>query len=264
MSANAESLFAVVTGGSSGIGLELARQFAEHGFDVLICAEDDGLAAAAAGLRSTTGASITEVHSDLATYDGVEALVTAIGRTGRPVDAAALNAGIGNGGRFVDIPLEDELRLIQTNVVSVVHLTKRLLPAMVQRGQGRLLFTSSVASTMPGPFYATYAASKSFLQSFAEAVRYEIKDSGITVTALMPGPTDTNFFERADMVNTAAGQGKKDDPAEVAADGFRALMAGKDHVVAGSMKNKVQVAGTSVLPDTAKAAMHARLTEPHE
>ena len=127
-----------------------------------------------------------------------------------------------------------------------------------------MLFTSSVASTMPGPFYATYAASKSFLQSFAEAVRYEIKDSGITVTALMPGPTDTNFFERADMVNTAAGQGKKDDPAEVAADGFRALMAGKDHVVAGSMKNKVQVAGTSVLPDTAKAAMHARLTEPHE
>ena len=264
MSANAESLFAVVTGGSSGIGLELARQFAEHGFDVLICAEDDGLAAAVAGLRATTGASITEVQSDLATYEGVEALVTAIGLTGRPVDAVALNAGIGNGGRFVDIPLEDELRLIQTNVVSVVQLTKRLLPAMVQRGEGRLLFTSSVASTMPGPFYATYAASKSFLQSFAEAVRYEIKDSGVTVTALMPGPTDTNFFERADMVKTAAGQGKKDDPAEVAADGFRALMAGKDHVVAGSMKNKVQVAGTAVLPDSAKAAMHARLTEPHE
>lgn len=262
MSAGSAFSFAVVTGASSGIGLELARQFAEHGFDVLVCAEDDGLPAAAAQLRSGAGGSITEVQADLATYDGVEALLSAIGAVGRPVEAIALNAGIGNGGRFVDIPLDDELRLIQTNIVSAVHLAKRLLPAMVARGAGQLLFTASVASTMPGPFYATYAASKSFVLSFAEALRYEVKDSGVTVTALMPGPTDTNFFDRADMKGTAAGQGKKDDPAEVAADGFEALMAGKDHVVAGSVKNKVQVAATSILPDTAKAAIHAKLTEP--
>jgi short-subunit dehydrogenase len=115
---------------------------------------------------------------------------------------------------------------------------------------------------MPGPFYATYAASKSFVLSFAEALRYEVKDSGVTITALMPGPTDTNFFDRADMLDTAANEGKKDDPAAVAADGFEALMAGKDHIVAGSLKNKVQVAATAVLPDTAKAALHAKLTEP--
>ena len=263
MSVDAGSLFAVVTGGSSGIGLELARQFAEHGFDVLLCAEDDAVGAAAESLRST-GASITKVQADLATYQGVETLVAAIARTGRPVDAVALNAGVGNGGRFLDIDLKDELRLIQTNVVSTVHLTKRLLPAMVERGQGRLLFTSSVASTMPGPFYATYAASKSFVQSFAEAIRYEVKDSGVTVTALLPGPTDTNFFDRADMQDTAANDGKKDDPAEVAADGFKALMAGKDHVVAGSVKNKLQVSGAAVLPDTVKAAMHAKLTAPRK
>jgi uncharacterized protein len=261
MSVHPPASFAVVTGASSGIGLELARQFAEHGFDVLICAEDAGLAAAAADLRSS-GASITEIRADLASYGGVEALVAAIAAAGRPVDAVALNAGIGNGGRFVDIALEDELRLIQLNVVSTVHVAKRLLPAMLSRGAGRLLITASVAGTMPGPFYATYAASKSFVLSFAEALRYEVKDSGVTVTALMPGPTDTNFFARADMLNTAANEGKKDDPAEVAADGFAALMAGKDHVVAGSVKNKVQVVGSSVLPDTAKAAIHAKLTEP--
>lgn len=264
MSVDPGSSFAVVTGASSGIGLELARQFVEHGFDVLICAEDDGLSAAAAQLRSGGGGAITEVQADLATYDGVEALVSAISAAGRPVDAVALNAGIGNGGRFIDISLDDELRLIQTNIVSAVHLAKRLLPAMVARGAGRLLFTASVASTMPGPFYATYAASKSFVLSFAEALRHEVKGSGVTITALMPGPTDTNFFDRADMDGTPAGKGKKDDPAEVAADGFEALMAGKDHVVAGSVKNKVQVAATSMLPDTAKAAIHAKLTEPQK
>ena len=264
MSIESASSLAVVTGASSGIGWQLARQFAEHGFDVLICAEDDGLSTAAAQLRSGEGGSITEVQADLATYDGVEALVSAIVAVGRPVDAVALNAGIGNGGRFVDISLDDELRLIQTNIVSAVHLAKRLLPAMVVRGAGRLLFTASVASTMPGPFYATYAASKSFVLSFAEALRYEVKDSGVTVTALMPGPTDTDFFDRADMQDTPAGKGKKDDPGKVAADGFEALLAGRDHVVAGSMKNKVQVAGTSILPDTAKAAIHAKLTEPQQ
>jgi uncharacterized protein len=255
--------YAVVTGASSGIGLELARQFAEHGFDVLICAEDEALPAAAAELRSS-GTSITVIRADLTTYQGVEQLIAAIARANRPVDAVVLNAGFGNGGRFVDIELADEMRLLQLNVVSTVHLAKRLLPAMVGRGAGRLLFTASVASTMPGPFYATYAASKSFVLSFAEALRYEVKDSGVTVTALMPGPTDTNFFDRADMEATPAGEGKKDDPAEVAADGFAALMAGKDHVVAGALKNKVQVAAAALLPDSATAAIHARLTEPPE
>src|SRR5215211_4225819 len=249
---------ALVTGASSGIGLELARQFAEHGYDLIINAEDE---ASLAG----TGASVRAVKADLSTADGVERLWAAVAEGGRPLDAAALNAGIGVNGDFTrNIPLDDDLRLIAVNVTAVVHLAKRLLPQMVERGQGRLLITSSVAATMPGPYYATYAASKAFLQSFAQAVRFELKDTGVTVTALQPGPTDTEFFERAGMEDTKAGQGKKDDPAEVAKDGFEALLAGKDHVIAGSVRNRAQVAGAGILPEKARAAVHAAQTKPKD
>lgn len=133
---------------------------------------------------------------------------------------------------------------------------------MVARGAGRVLFTSSVASQLPGPYYATYAASKGFIQSFAQALRYELKDTGVTVTALLPGPTDTEFFERAGMEATPAGSSDKDDPADVARDGFEALMAGKSQVVGGSAKNRVQVAAAKLLPDQARAATHATMTKP--
>jgi uncharacterized protein len=255
------SRYAVVTGASSGIGLELARQFAQHGFDLLICAEDNDLAAAA-GELTKTGVHVEAVTADLATIDGVEKLVAGVQASGRAVDALALNAGVGNGGPFLDIPLADEQRLIALNVGSTVHLAKRLLPAMVSRGSGRVLFTASVASTMPGPYYATYAASKSFVLSFAEAIRHELKDTGVTITALMPGPTDTEFFDRADMGDTPVDGMKKDDPADVARDGFEALMAGKDHTIGGSAKNKVQTVAGKLLSDPVKAATHARLTKP--
>jgi short-subunit dehydrogenase len=255
--------FAVVTGASSGIGLELARQFSEHGFDVLITAEDDELTVAAIELRAG-GAQVQSVRADLATPEGVEQLLTAITATGREVDALALNAGVGNGGKFLDIPLADEQRLIGLNVSSTVHLAKRLLPAMVRRGSGRVLFTSSVASSMPGPYYATYAASKSFVQSLAEALRHELKDSGVTITALLPGPTDTEFFDRAGMGDTPVDAAKKDDPADVAKNGFDALMAGKDQVIAGSRKNKLQTSAGRLIPDRAKAAVHSMMTKPKD
>jgi short-subunit dehydrogenase len=251
---------AVVTGASSGIGYELAKQFADNGFDVLICAEDDAVQAAATAL-SESGALVRSVQADLATYQGVERLVAEVRAAGR-LDAVAINAGVGVAGPFVETSLEDDLRLVQLNVASTVHLAKRVLPDLVRQGTGRVLFTASIAATMPGPYYATYAASKAFVMSFAEAVRYELKDSGVTVTALMPGPTDTEFFDRAGMQETRVNAGSKDDPAEVAKDGFEALMAGKDHVVAGSMKNKVQAAAASVMPEQAKAATHAKMTEP--
>jgi short-subunit dehydrogenase len=254
---------AVVTGASSGIGLELARQFAANGFDLIVAAEDDGIAAAAHALQAESGAQAEAVKVDLATPEGVEALHGRIGAAGRPVDALALNAGIGAGGSFATgTDLDRELALIDLNVRSTVHLAKLVIAEMVRRGEGRVLFTSSIASTMPGPFQAVYNASKSFVQSFALALRNELKDTGVTVTALMPGPTDTGFFDRADMLDTRIGAGDKDDPADVARDGFEALMAGKERVVASSASTKVQGRASRLAPDSVKAEMHRRMAKP--
>jgi uncharacterized protein len=263
MTSSTEREFAVVTGASSGIGLELARQFAEHGYDLLIAAEDEGIETAAASLRRDGETAVVAVRADLSGYEGREHLVRAVRDTGRVVDALALNAGRGIGGGFVrDTELADELNVIDVNVASTVHVAKRLLPPMVERGRGRVLFTSSVASMMPGTYQAVYNASKSFVQSFAEALRAELKDTGVTVTALMPGPTDTNFFHRAEMDDTRVGAGSKDDPAEVARQGFEALMKGKEKVVVGSARTRIQGAASKVMPDSAKAAMHGAMAEP--
>jgi len=260
---------ALVTGASSGIGLELARLFAQNGFDLVMCAENDEIHAAAESLEGgpghgNDGVLTQAVQADLATQEGIQRLVDPVEWTDRPLDAVAINAGVGAAGPFVETPLQDDLRVVQLNVASAVYLAKQVLPSMVAAGHGRVLFTSSIAATMPGPYYATYAASKSFLQSFAEALRYELKDTGVTVTALMPGPTDTAFFERAGLEGTTVDQSSKDDPAEVAKDGFEALMAGKDHVVAGSAKNRMQAAAAKVMPQTAAAATHAKQTQPSD
>jgi short-subunit dehydrogenase len=253
--------FALVTGASSGIGLELARQFAEHGFDLVVAAEDDGIHAAADEL-ATHGAAVHAEQVDLANPLGVSALHRAATAGGRRISAAALNAGIGVGGRFVDTDLEADLRLVDLNVRSTVHLAKLLLRDMVAAGEGRMLFTASIAATAPGPYHATYAASKAYVHSLAEALRVELEDSGVTITSLMPGPTDTEFFERADMEDTAVARGHKDDPADVARDGFEALMDGKDHVVAGGRRNSLQAGLASVLPDRAGAGAMAKQAKP--
>jgi short-subunit dehydrogenase len=252
---------AVVTGASSGIGFELAKQFADHDFDVVLAAEDGGLQLAADEIRAH-GAQVHTVQTDLAVPGGVEQLCEAISAIGRPVAAAALNAGVGQGGAFIDTDLADEVRVIDLNITSSVHLAKRLLPDMVDRGEGRLLFTSSIASTMPGSFQAVYNASKSFIQSFAQALANELKDTGVTVTALMPGPTETDFFRRAGMEDTKVGRQPKDDPELVARQGFDALMAGRRKTVAGSAKTKAQGLANKILPDSVKAAAHRRMAEP--
>lgn len=255
--------FAVVTGASSGIGYELAKQFAQNGYDVLVAAEDAGIETAATALRTDGGPTVQAVQVDLATHDGVEQLHQQIVATGRPVDAVAINAGRGAGGGFVGgTDLADEFTVIDLNVTSTVHLAKLVLPGMVQRGAGRVLFTSSIASTMPGSFQAVYNASKSFVQSFALALRAELKDTGVTVTSLMPGPTDTEFFDRADMLDTRMGAGPKDDPAEVAKQGFEALMKGRERAVSGGMKTKVMAAAAKVTPDSMKAKQHEKMAEP--
>jgi uncharacterized protein len=254
---------ALVTGASSGIGLELARQFATHDFDVVVTAEDGALAAAAADLRAT-GAVVHEVRADLRSDDGVRQLWAEVTGLGRPLDAAALNAGIGRGGAFLDTDLQDEFDVIDLNVRSTVHLAKLVLRDMATRDRGKVLVTSSIASTMPGSFQSVYNASKSFLQSFTEALQEELKDTGITLTSLMPGPTETEFFERADMLDTKVGQSKKDDPAQVAKQGFQALLDGDAKLVAGSLQTKAQGLANKVLPDSLKATAHRQMAEPQE
>ncbi|MFD0327564.1 SDR family NAD(P)-dependent oxidoreductase [Streptacidiphilus monticola] len=250
-----------MTGASSGIGLELARQFAQHGYALVITAEDDRLDAAARELREL-GSPLTAVRADLRTRDGVELLLGEIAALGRPVRAAALNAGVGVGGAFLDTDLEREVDLVHLNVIATLRLAKHLLRDMADRNEGRLLITSSMAATMPGSFQAVYNASKSFLQSFAEALQNELKDTDVVITSLMPGPTETDFFHRAGMDDTRVGRMPKDDPAQVARQGFEALMAGRSRRPAGSLKTRAQQAVNKVLPDPVKAAAHRRLAEP--
>jgi len=261
MATETKRKFAVITGASSGIGLELARQCVEHDFDVLICAEDPGIEGAAAQLGAAGGVVIP-VQADLATYDGVEKLYQAILGNHRPVDALLLNAGVGVGGEFVRTELAAELRMIALNCHHTVHLTKRVLPDMLSRRQGRILMTGSVVSTSPNPYQAVYGATKAFVMSFGEALRYELKDTGVTVTVLQPGATDTRFFERADLLDTKIAQTDKDDPALVARNGFEAMMAGKDSVLGGSFKSKVEGLMNEALPETVKAAQAGKQTRP--
>ncbi|MFK0047650.1 SDR family NAD(P)-dependent oxidoreductase [Streptomyces sp. NPDC090741] len=254
---------AVVTGASSGIGFELARQLAEREFDLIMnSADEERLRSAAEEIRRRTGASVQPVRADLRSYEEAERFVGAVASDGRPVAVAALNAGVGERGAFLDTDLEDEFEIIDLNVRSTVHVAKRLLRSMAAAGEGRMLITSSIASTMPGSFQAVYNASKSFLQSFSQALQNKLKDTPLTVTALMPGPTDTDFFRRADMGDTKVGQGEKDDPAQVAEQGLDALFAGKDKVVAGSLKTRAQGIANKVLPDSLKAEGHRRTAEP--
>jgi len=254
---------ALVTGASSGIGLELARQFAGAGFDLVVTAEDAELAAAAEQLRAV-GGQVLAVQADLRAPAGVERVWATVQERGRPLEAAALNAGVGLGRSFVDQDLDDALGLVDLNVRSTVHLAHLVLRDMVARERGRVLFTSSIAATMPGPFQAVYNASKSFVQSFAEALQEELRDSPVTVTSLMPGPTSTEFFDRGDLSDTNLAQGPQDDPADVARQGFEALMKGRRRVVAASLRTRLMAAGTTVLPDPVKAFAHRFMAQPKD
>jgi len=250
--------FAVITGASSGIGFELAKQCLENGFDALICAEDAAIMDAA---RTLPGNAIA-LRADLATFEGCQQLVAKVQELGRPVDALLLNAGVGLGGAVVDQQLGDELAMIALNCNHTVHVARKLVPAMIARGEGRVMITGSVVSTAPNPYQAVYAATKAFVMSFGEALRVEVAESGVTVTVLQPGATDTNFFQRADLMDTKVGQAKKDDPAEVAKRGFEAMMAGKDSVLGGGFKSRLEGLMNEFLPETFKAKQTAKQTKP--
>lgn len=253
---------AVITGASSGIGRALARRCAEHGFDLVVAADEGLIKAAARELRAAGADHVTAVRTDLATREGVEELHAAVVATERPVEALLLNAGVGTGGAFTDVPLADDLRVVDVNVRSTVHLAKLLVPGMVERGQGRVLVTASIAAGLPGVFQSTYNASKAFDLSFALALREELRDSGVTVTALLPGPTDTPFFARNAMDDTRIATGPKDDPEDVADAGFKGMLEGEERVVASSLLTKVEHLGARFLPDGAKASLHRIMSAP--
>jgi short-subunit dehydrogenase len=254
---------AVVTGASSGIGYELARVFIENGFDVVINSASNRLDQANDYLKDL-GGKVIPIRADLADYDGVEEFWRGVEQLGRPVDAIAINAGVGVGGKFAETGLDEEINLVRLNVEGTVHVAKRAVQHMVGRGKGRILITSSIAGEMVAPREAVYAASKAFDLSFAKSLREELEDTGVTVTALQPGPTDTDFFRRAGMDNTPVGQeGKKENsPREVAKQGFDALMKGEKHVYSGNWKLKVEGAMANVTPDAVKAAMHEKAAAP--
>lgn len=253
--------FAVITGASSGIGYELAKQFAKNGFDILITSKNpDHIQKAKKNLHDF-GVEIETFAADLATHEGIDDLYTKIKSMNRPLDAIAINAGVGVYGEFKDTDLEDEHNLINLNVMCPVHLSKLVLQDMVAQGEGKILFTASIAGTSPGPLMSVYHASKAFLLSFSYALREELKDTGVTVTALLPGATETRFFERADMEHSKIGQAKKQPASEVAEAGFKALMDNKDHVVTG-LSNKIETVIGEIMPETLKAKRAYAETKP--
>ncbi|CAN7165109.1 SDR family NAD(P)-dependent oxidoreductase [Rhizobacter sp. LjRoot28] len=258
MSSMSRSL-AVVTGASSGIGLELARLAADHGHDLVIVADQGPLEGAAVSLRSS-GVAVEPLAADLATQAGVDALMALIGN--RPVEVLMANAGHGLGGAFLDQDFTAARHVIDTNITGTLDLIHRVGGRMRSAGRGRILITGSIAGLMPGAFQAVYNASKAFIDSFAYALRNELKDTGVTVTCLMPGPTDTDFFERAGLTDTKMGASEhKQDAAEVARIGFQAMLDGESDVVAG-WKNKLTAAMAHVTPDEVLAEQHRRMTEP--
>jgi len=251
--------FAVVTGASTGIGFELAQLALQDGYDLLLAA-DTPFTSAVANLKDT-GKSVETLEVDLSTTDGVDRLLDAAG--GRTIDLLCANAGHGLGHAFLDQELADWRHVVDTNIVGTLYLIQKVLTPMVARNDGKILVTGSIAGFIPGAFQAVYNGSKAFVDSFTDALRNEIKESnGVTITTLMPGPVDTEFFERAGMMDTDVGQSdSKSDPADVAKDGWDAVMTGKASIVSG-WKNKIQQAVANVTPAGVLAEQHRKMAEP--
>jgi short-subunit dehydrogenase len=248
---------AIVTGASSGIGYELACECARNGFDLIIAA-DRALEVAAHELKAL-GASVEVLQVDLATPEGVGKLCAQA--AGRKIDVLVANAGHGLGGAFLDQFFEDITHVIDTNITGTLALIHYIGREMRERHAGRMLLVGSIAGYMPGTFQAVYNGTKAFIDSFSWALRNELKDDGVTVTCLMPGATETEFFDRAGMADTNIGTSEKMDPAEVARIGFKAMMDGEGDVVAG-LKNKLQSAIASVTPSSVLAEQHRKMAEP--
>ena len=249
---------AIVTGASTGIGLELAKCCARHGYDLVIAADEPAIEDAARQMEAL-GARAVAVEADLSTVEGNDKLLAAV--AGRPVAVLMANAGRGLGRGFLDQDFAAARKVVDTNITGTLYLIQQVGRAMVARKSGRILITGSIAGFMPGTFQAVYNGTKAFLDSFSFALRHEIAGSGVTVTCLMPGATETDFFERADMMDTKVGTAKKDDATEVARTGFDAMMKGEGDVVTG-WHNKLQSAIANFLPAGVSAEMHRSMAAP--
>jgi short-subunit dehydrogenase len=259
MNAKANSRpLAIVTGASAGIGYHLAMICASKGYDLVVAADEPEIVKATAEFE-THGVTAESVQADLATTAGVDELLAKV--AGRPVNALLANAGHGLGGPFLDQNFDEVRHVIDTNITGTIYLIQKIGGEMRAKREGRILITGSIAGFMPGTFTAVYNGTKAFIDSFSFALRAEVKDSGVTVTCLMPGATETDFFERADMLDTKVGTQKKDDPAVVAKIGFEAMMRGDGDVVSG-WKNKLQVAMANVTPAGMLAEQHRKVAEP--
>jgi short-subunit dehydrogenase len=253
---------ALVTGASSGIGLSLTKVLGERGYDVVAVAEDAEVHHSPE-VQASPGSGVVPVQADLATEAGVGTLHHRLTMMGQPVAVAALNAGVSVGGAFDQTALEDDLRLVDLNCRSVVHLAKLLVRDMVRAASGRLLLTSSIAAAVPGPYNATYAASKAFVRSFGHGIRHELRGTGVSLTVLLPGPTDTEIFVRGELQDTKLGRREdKDDPDQVASAAVDGLLAGEAEVVTGGLANKAAVAAGGALPPQLGAVAAARETRP--
>ena len=260
MSIDKLSGFVVITGASSGIGLELAKLAGKDGCDLLLAADRD-LSEGEAAARGAGAASVETVQADLATPEGLKTLLSAIGD--RPVDALLANAGHGLGQAFLDQQWADIAHVIHTNVTGTTWLLHQIGQRMRARNAGRILVTGSIAGHIPGAFQLVYNSTKSYVDYFCFGLRNELKDTEVVVTCLMPGPTDTEFFDRAHLEDTSVGKSdSKADPAKVAKDGYDALLAGEAHTVSGLM-NKIQDVFAGFIPDTVLAQMHRKMAEPN-
>ncbi|RZF66067.1 SDR family NAD(P)-dependent oxidoreductase [Sphingomonas populi] len=252
--------FAIITGASTGIGFELATLAAKHGYDILVVADEPLIEAAATDFEQF-GTDVQWVEADLSTIEGVDELLAAAG--GRQIDLLCANAGRGLGHAFLDQDLAEWRRVVDTNITGTAYLLQKVLTPMVARDEGKVLVTGSIAGFIPGAFQAVYNGTKAFVDSFTDALRNEIEESkGVTLTTLMPGPVETEFFERGDMLDTSVGASdSKSDPADVAKDGWDAVMAGKASIVSG-WKNKVQAAVAHITPASVLAEQHRKMAEP--
>jgi short-subunit dehydrogenase len=251
--------FAIITGASSGIGLELAKLAAKDGYDLLAVA-DTPFVDASAGLQGL-GVDVQTLEVDLSTFEGVDQLLGAAGA--RQIDLLCANAGHGLGHAFLEQDPAKWRHVIDTNVTGTIYLLQKVLTVMVARDAGKILVTGLIAGFIPGSFNAVYNGTKAFVDNFTDALRNEIKDSkGVTLTTLMPGPVDTEFFERGEMSDTQVGQNpNKSDPSDVAKDGYDAVMSGKASIVSG-WKNKIQQAVANVTPAGVLAEQHRKMAEP--